>query len=143
MDGIRCDVTSFNVFGTEIVCLTQQRTGIYEEDPSLVVYIEGSGDAVLHGNMFRYVSLWSQASTWGYQFAPVSGESLSVPRGLHLLVDIDTSPHLNLVIVEGGSIIFPCDPTNENHLRKFDANYIFLHDGGYMEVGTEFQPYCS
>ena len=92
--------------------------------------------------MFRYVSLWSQASTWGYQFAPVAGESLSVPRGLHLLVDIDTSPHLNLVIVEGGSIIFPCNEADPDHLRKFDANYIFLHEG-YMEVGTEFEPYCS
>ena len=55
---------------------------------------------------------------------------------------MDTSPLLNLVIVEGGSIIFPCDDTNANHLRKFDANYIFLHDG-YMEVGTEDDPYCS
>ena len=92
--------------------------------------------------MFRYVSPWSSASTWGYQFAPVTGESLYVPRGLNLLVDVDVSPELNLVIVEGGSIIFPCDYTDPTHLRKFDANYIFLHEG-YMEVGTEDDPYCS
>ena len=65
-----------------------------------------------------------------------------VPKGLNLLVDIDESPELNLVIVEGGSIIFPCNESNPNHVRKFDANYIFLHEG-YMEVGTEDEPYCS
>ena len=140
MDTKRCDVSSFS--STQIVCTTRARFGLWEEDSTLTIFIPDKGYAVLQGHMFRYVSLWSQPSTWGYAFAPVSGESLSVPRGLHLLVDIDTSPLLNLVIVEGGSIIFPCDETNPNHIRTFDANYIFIHEG-IMEVGTERDPYCS
>jgi len=52
-----------------------------------------------------------------------------------LLVDIDTSPVLFAIIVEG-SLIFAPNVTNSNHLRTFDANYIMIQ-GGYMEVGTE------
>ena len=91
--------------------------------------------------MFRYVSRWSDDSTWGGLFAPVEGESVAVPRGLHLLVDIPESPKLNAVIVDGGSLIFPSDE-DESHLRPFDANVIFVRDGVF-EAGTESEPYTS
>ena len=64
-----------------------------------------------------------------------------MPKGLSLLVDIDTSPELNLVIVDGGSIIFPPDD-DPSHVRSFDAVYIFIHNG-YFEAGTEEFPYTS
>ena len=84
--------------------------------------------------------MWSSDTTWGGEFAPMEGESLYVPPGLNLLVDIDSTPELNAVIVEGSIIFAPnSDP---NHERFFDANYIFVH-GGLMEVGTEEFPYSS
>ena len=92
--------------------------------------------------MFRYVNLWSRSSTWGGAFAPGDGQSLHVPKGLHLLFDIDTSPELNLVAIYGGSLIFPCNATDPNHVRKFDAHYIYVRHG-YIEAGTEEEPYCS
>jgi hypothetical protein len=64
----------------------------------------------------------------------MEGESIYVPTGLNLLVDIDSTPLLNLVIVEG-SIIFAPD-NDPNHERFFDAAYMFI-SGGLMEVGTE------
>ena len=70
----------------------------------------------------------------------MDGESIYVPAGLNLYVDIDSSPHLNAVIVEG-SIIFAPD-SDPNHERFFDANYLFI-SGGLMEVGTEEFPYTS
>ena len=70
----------------------------------------------------------------------MEGESVHVPAGLHLLVDVDSTPILNAVIVEG-SLIFP--PNNDpNHHRTFDAHYIFVKSG-LMEVGTEEFPYTS
>jgi coenzyme F420-reducing hydrogenase gamma subunit len=36
-------------------------------------------------------------------------ESVFVPTGLNLLVDVDSTPELNLILVEG-SIIFAPDP---------------------------------
>ena len=94
----------------------------------------------MNGLAFMYGSLWSDASTWGGLFAPITGDMVSIPPGLHLIVDVDSTPVLSAVLVQG-SIIFPphSDPT---HLRTFDAHYVFV-DGGYMEVGTEQQPYTS
>jgi hypothetical protein len=70
----------------------------------------------------------------------MEGESIYVPAGLNLLVDIDSSPLLNAVIVEGSIIFAPDD--DPNHERYFDARYIFI-SGGLMEVGTEEFPYTS
>jgi hypothetical protein len=65
-----------------------------------------------------------------------------VPAGLNLLVDLDETPILNAVFVEGSiSLIFAPD-ADPNHERFFDANYIFV-TGGLMEVGTEEFPYTS
>lgn len=52
-----------------------------------------------------------------------------------MLVDVDSTPVLFAIIVEG-SLIFAPDVNNPNHVRTFDANYIMI-EGGYMEVGTE------
>lgn len=78
--------------------------------------------------------------TWGGDFLPIEGESVSIPPGLNLLVDVDSTPVLTAIIVEG-SLIFPPD-SDPNHLRTFDASYIMVK-GGYMEVGTEEFPYTS
>ena len=59
-----------------------------------------------------------------------------------MLVDIDHSPLLKLVVVDGGSLIFPSD-SNQAHERTFDAHYIFLNNNALMEVGTEDEPYSS
>ena len=67
-------------------------------------------------------------------------ESIYVPEGLNLLIDVDKTPELLLVMVEGSLIFAP--ETDPNHERYFDANYIFLNKG-MMEVGTEEHPYTS
>jgi len=57
-----------------------------------------------------------------------------------LLVDVDSTPVLNALIVEGALIFAP--DSDPNHLRTFDANYIMVHHG-YFEAGTEEYPYTS
>lgn len=90
--------------------------------------------------LFRYCSYWSDDTTWGGEAQPIAGDMIYIPPGLHLLVDVDSTPILSAVLVEG-SLIF--DPNaNPNYQKYFDANYIMV-DGGYMEVGTEDFPYTS
>ena len=57
IDEIECLVTE----ATEdtISCTTQARTGLYESDPTLEVWLEGRGRATTDGVVYRYVSLWS------------------------------------------------------------------------------------
>ena len=99
------------------------------------------GSTSNQGLLFRYVSLWSDETTWGFENLPIEGDMIYVPAGLHLLVDVDSTPKLSAVLVEG-SMIFPPHPTNPDHQRTFDAHYIMIRDG-YMEVGTEEFPYTS
>jgi len=78
--------------------------------------------------------------TWGNDIPPQAGESISIPKGQHLLVDIDETPEVFAVIVEGSLLFAPnADPS---HHRTFDAHYVMIK-GGYMEVGTEEFPYTS
>lgn len=123
-----------------MTCTTGARIGLFEDDPTLEIIIAGKGRVVNGDVVFRYASLWSSSTTWGGQFAPVDGESVVVPKGTNLLVDIDSTPKLNLVLVEG-SLIFPSNP-DPTHVRTFDAKNVFVHKG-YMEVGTEADPYTS
>jgi hypothetical protein len=121
-----------------VTCTTNKRPGLV--DSSLEITIAGKGKVASQGMVFLYVNLWSADTTWGGEFAPMHMESIYVPRGLNLLVDIDSTPELNAVIVEGALIFVPnADP---NHERFFDARYVFIN-GGLMEVGTEEFPYTS
>lgn len=56
-------------------------------------------------------------------------------------MDIDSTPILNSVIIEG-SLIFPPNGLDSTHVRSFDAYYIYIN-GGYFEAGTEEAPYSS
>ena len=107
IDGIECPVDLVNAF--IIQCVTGPRPGLYLTPPTFEVHIAGRGRSDVGTNIFRYMSLWSETSTWGGQFAPVDGESVVVPAGLNLLVDIDSTPMLNMVLVDGGSIVIPSD----------------------------------
>ena len=109
-------------------------------NPSIEFKIAKMGRVATQGLIFRYVNRWSEPKTWGGDFAPIDGDLVSIPKGLNLLVDIDSTPILSAVVVEG-SLIFPSDAI-PNHLRTFDAHYILVR-GGHMEVGTEQYPYTS
>ena len=124
---------------TSISCTTSNKP--YKKDvPTLVIQIEGKGYVATKGKVFRYVSKWSSDQTWGYDISPQEGDMVNIPKGMHLLVDVDSTPILSAVNVEG-SLIFPPD-SDPNHLRTFDA-HIILVKGGYMEIGTEEFRYTS
>jgi hypothetical protein len=133
IDGFNCVVDSV-ISETEMSCVTGSRPGLPKE--SFKVFFSDKGLASNNGVAFpfRYVSVWSAESTWGNEKAPMEMETVYVPPGLNLLVDIDKTPKLNAVVVEG-SIIFEPD-ADPNHHRMFDAHYIFIRNGS-MTAGTE------
>lgn len=137
LDNRLCTVTSAN--STHVQCITGKRPGLYPT-PTLQLKIAGYGNVATQGLIFRYVNYWSEPLTWGGEFPPIEGDLVSIPKGLNLLVDVDSTPILSAVVVEG-SLIFPSHP-NPNHLRTFDAHYVMVR-AGYFEAGTEQFPYTS
>jgi len=71
------------------------------------ILISGRGLVSNNELYFSYVSFWSDDTTWGGEFAPMAGESIYIPSGLNLLVDIDTSPIMNAIICEGSLLFVP------------------------------------
>jgi hypothetical protein len=141
IDGLNCPVSTATA--TAITCVTAKR--VYPEgvspEFSLVLTVKDKGLVAKQGNAFDYVQLWSADSTWSGEFAPMDGESVGVPKGLKLLVDVKTTPVFKFVLVEG-VLIFEPHPTDATHHRTFDAHYIFVK-GGRMQVGTEANRYTS
>jgi len=137
IDNVKCVPKSATT--TSVTCTTGKRTELVPT--SLSIFIAGRGLVSTNDNVFTYVFKWSDGDkTWGGELAPMEGETIVVPKGFNLLFDIDESPKLNAVIVQG-AIIFPPDQ-KADHLRTFDAHYIFI-DGGRMEMGTAEHPYTS
>lgn len=137
-DNRECVVQSDSA--TQIVCLTSDKPYL-PDSPEVRIKIDGLGSVATRGLIFRYVSLWSDPETWGGDIPPIAGDSIHVPRGQHLLVDVDSTEILQAIIVEG-SLIFAPNETDSSHHRTFDAHYIMIQHG-YLEVGTEDFPYTS
>jgi len=136
IDGVACEVTGATT--ENVVCTTGKRPGLPAQ--SLVMEIAGRGSISTKGLVYQYVNLWSADTTWGGEFAPMDGESVYIPSGLNLMVDVDRTPKLKAILVEGSLLFMP--DANPDHERYFDAYYIFVRNG-YMEVGTEAHPYTS
>lgn len=120
IDDLPCDVTYQD--DSKIICTTSLKPSSANQDhhPSLSINIEGVGDVATQGLVYRYVSRWSEKETWGGDFPPDEGDAVSIPVGLNLLVDVDSTPVLSFLTVEG-SLIFAPDDNDENHERSFDA----------------------
>jgi hypothetical protein len=137
IDTVNCAVQTQT--DTEITCITGSRPDSIKEE-YLGITIQGKGYVATGGLQFKYVKRWSDSETWGNDSPPLEGEAVHIPAGMNLLVDVDSTPLLSFVTVEG-SIIFAPD-ADPNHERTFDAHYVMVR-GGYFEAGTEDFPYTS
>jgi hypothetical protein len=90
------------------------------------------GFAFVNGVVFTYVDAWSDVKTWGGVRSPVEGESVSIPRGQSVLIDVQP-PKLNLIVVEGTLII------GDSIDLELHANYIMVRNGT-LQVGTKSKP---
>jgi hypothetical protein len=114
IDGIQC-VTA-RATTTYVECVTGRKDSFVTPD-SLSIEIAGKGAVSLDDKFFLYVFKWSEgADTWSGNGAPVEGDMLFVQKGLNLLVDIDETPKLGTVYVEGALLFMPdADPNHHRH----------------------------
>ena len=141
IDGITCTVTSAT--STQIQCTTGARPTI-NSNPSTILTFSGAtqnGHSSMQTFRYKYANYWSDLDTWSGEFIPIAGNSVSIPKGQTLVVDVDSTPILKAIVVEGSLIFAPdADP---NHHRTFDAEYIFVYEDAVFEAGTEDNRYTS
>ena len=136
LNGVPCAVTS--VSAAAVTCVTGARTAIEPLSINVTVLGDSSTGRALYDASrvyFRYLDRWSALTTWKYNEPPVEGDSVVVPPGQAILVDV-SPPRLFLVLVQG-DLVFA-----RGRNGTFDAHYIFVH-GGRFEVGTEARPFTD
>jgi len=76
-DNRECKVTKKTA--TTIECTTKDKPYV-ADTPAVSITIAGTGAVATRDLVFRYVSLYSDETTWK-DFLPVEGESISIPKG--------------------------------------------------------------
>ena len=131
IDGVSCKV--FFVSSTRIDCTTGARLNYVK--PSLTIYKNNSGFVSTQGLLFIYADLWSDHRTWGGEVPPRDGETVQIPAGMNILLDVPTGK-LNAVLIEGSLTVLDTPGIT------IDAHYIFVY-GGSLTIGTEEAPYLN
>jgi hypothetical protein len=135
---VECIVQSVDVASSPntLVCLTGVRDAV--RSLSVVVRSAGQGMALRTspGLLFRYLDKWSWRSTWGGTDPPVEGDTVVIPEGQRVLLDV-SPPRLFLMLVQG-TLVFS---RAVEHIF-LNASYILVQ-GGNLEVGSEDEPYLS
>ncbi len=149
IDGIACSVFDGDL--THVKCLTGERRELVSPS-TFEVMVNGRGLAENRGHTVKYVCYFSDEDCWGDDYAPGPGDSLYVPPGLNLVIDVDEVPnmdnaepedlpYLTAVVVEG-SLIFEPKKGDDTHQRTFSAGYMIVREG-VLEIGTKDNPYTS
>lgn len=143
LNGIPCAVVPNSVSqdGTSVQCVTGKRTAFYA--PSIKLMITGRGRALVNQTVaaFRYLDRWSVRSTWMNDEPPSDGDTVLVPMGQAILVDV-SPPRLNLVLVQGEMVFDHTLLAQPGAPQTFDAHYIAVI-GGKFRVGTAAKPYLG
>jgi len=136
LNGMPCTVTAERT-DKLIKCVTGVRTSI--QPVSVRVTINGVGLALVNDTSlvyFSYLDKWSALTTWLDNEPPVDGDTVIVPLGQAILVDV-SPPELFLVLVQG-ELRFDSSALQ----LDFTAHYIVVL-GGSFEIGTEDKPFMN
>jgi hypothetical protein len=87
------------------------------------------------GNSYLYIDLWSSPLTWGGESPPRLNDTVYIPPGQNVLLDVST-PLLYLISIEGQLIFDNVDLT-------LDCYFITVTNGGYLQIGTPENPLTS
>jgi hypothetical protein len=134
-NGMPATVQSFTA--TTITVVTGPRTSILPV--SVDVFITDRGRALVNETsttFYSYLDKWSDLTTWQDNEPPGEGDTVVVPRGQAVLVDV-SPPKLFLVLVQGHMRFDDSKPE-----LAFDAHYITVL-GGRFEIGSHARPYLN
>ena len=94
-----CQSVTLGSSGTWFTCLTQAPASRPAGPLAVTVSVTGFGNAAQPAGLtYTYVDLWSHSSTWGGSSPPGEGDSVVVPPGVIVLLDVSPPP---LYVVRG------------------------------------------
>ncbi|KAJ1548257.1 Fibrocystin-L [Nowakowskiella sp. JEL0078] len=133
INGIQCEIQFFN--STVIQCVTGSSGGQSGTFEVKVLVNEVGSSIASSSGYFQYADVWSNLAVWSGKPLPKDGDTVVIPPSQTLMLDID-SPNLMLLLIQG-TLIFD----NTVSSITLSAKYIFIHNGGKLQIGTEYEPY--
>ena len=144
MQGYPCTVSS--VTSTSIVCTTTSRlvAGLSATGWQIDVVTGAQGRALLvqQGGVrgapllaptlpsFRYLDRWSAKNTWAYDEPPLAGDTVIIPQGQYVLMDV-SPPHPVRPARAGRAGVGPAGrPRPHRHLRVGQRGHVPARHGG-------------
>ncbi|KAG1658049.1 hypothetical protein FOA52_004208 [Chlamydomonas sp. UWO 241] len=129
-DGATCAVTAFTP--TAIACVTSPPPVSHPAEPYRV-NVDRAGVGYAAGEFtYHYVDLWSARTTWGGGPPPIQGDSVYIPTGVTILLDISPPP-LILIVIDG-VLTFDTNSGADLWLR---ASYILVRTGNFSAGSPE------
>ncbi len=130
--------SSLTVVNSTLITCTTADPGYKPAGPlPIQLLFSGTGAAWSASNVsYHYVDLWSRPSTWDGKPPPVEGDSVFIPAGTTVLLDVST-PLLGAVVCEG-NLIFDDSPRADE--LQLNAGYVIVK-GGNLTIGTADAPY--
>ena len=108
-------------------CTTPAPTGSTDKPFPVSVAMTSAGLARSDEAVYWYINQWSANTTWGGALPPFEGDSVVVPAGVTIQLDI-SPPRLKALILEG---TLEVDPSADD--IRLDAEYIIIN-GGALQV---------
>ncbi len=139
LGGVTCASITEVTAGTKYTCTTGAITTTGNN--AVEATVPNMGVYVAPGAKFNYFHDWTEPRTWGGDEIPQDGDSVHIPKGVHVRMNANKVGVLGAVLIEGALYFKP--ETDATHHREFAAEYIFVKDGGHLEIGTEANPYTS
>ena len=121
------------VTSTQITCTTGNRPTFRES--TFEISSATAGLAATKGHKYLYIDRWSDPLVWGGETPPREGDSIHVPKGQILLVDVSPPP-LYTILVEG-TLMF----ADEKEL-ELEAWFIIVREGT-LTIGTPEKPHLN
>jgi len=139
VNGYPCNVLS--VAPTSLTCTTTARGVVWYNNNIIVGFAHPSQPGVIIqqcqvnlGVEFLYLDKWSELSTWDNENLPEEGDSVVIPSGQSILMDVSPPPLFALFV--RGLLVF------DRKDLTLDAYYIWV-SGGTMQIGTESEPFLQ
>ncbi|GIL53442.1 hypothetical protein Vafri_9024 [Volvox africanus] len=122
------------VSSTTITCTTGKPPKDVLRTPLSVTVFQQDRGYARSSVQYQYIDVWSRNSTWGGGPLPGYEDSVVIPAGITILLDI-SPPKLYIIVLEG-NLIF--DDTKE--YINLQAHYIIVK-GGNFTIGSAEKPY--
>ena len=143
LNGINC--IPIETTSTQTKCKVAAISGLGSNPLPVEYIVLNKGRAVIENTVSNILQIghkWSSRATWGLAPLPAAGDTIYIPKGQTLFFDIDNSPILDNIIIEGSLVFLDADSRETGKDINIHSKRILIQRGNLI-IGRETQPYIN